>query len=128
MRGTGGVIKDVRYVVHVLLINSFLAQRGHFFSWEPLDQLEISALTECELKRFSWAFRAGASSPLACLPLGHPFSLAPTNCKCLLGERRSAEREVAGSNPGRSNTQGLKIIKKKVLLDLQTVRLSSLLG
>ena len=24
-----------------------------------------------------------------------------------LGERRSAEREVAGSNPGRSNTQGL---------------------
>ena len=24
-----------------------------------------------------------------------------------LGERRSAEREVAGSNPGRTNTQGL---------------------
>ena len=97
MRGTGGVIKDLRYVVHVLLINSFLAQRGHFFSWEPLDQLEISALTEWELKRFS----------LACLPLGHPFSLAPTNSKCLLGERRSTEREVAGSNPGGSNTQGL---------------------
>ena len=49
MRGTGGVIKDLRYVVHVLLLNSFLAQRGHFFSWEPLDQLEISALKECEL-------------------------------------------------------------------------------
>ena len=25
-----------------------------------------------------------------------------------LGERRSAEREVASSNPGRTNTQGLK--------------------
>ena len=25
----------------------------------------------------------------------------------LLGERRSTEREVAGSNPGRTNTQGL---------------------
>ena len=24
-----------------------------------------------------------------------------------LGERRSTEREVAGSNPGRTNTQGL---------------------
>ena len=24
-----------------------------------------------------------------------------------LGERRSVEREVAGSNPGRTNTQGL---------------------
>ena len=24
-----------------------------------------------------------------------------------LGERRSAEREVAGSNPGQTNTQGL---------------------
>ena len=24
-----------------------------------------------------------------------------------LGERRSAEREVTGSNPGRTNTQGL---------------------
>ena len=24
-----------------------------------------------------------------------------------LGERRSAEREVVGSNPGRTNTQGL---------------------
>ena len=32
-----------------------------------------------------------------------------------LGERRSAEREVAGSNPGRTNTQGLQITEKKVL-------------
>ena len=32
-----------------------------------------------------------------------------------LGERRSAEREVAGSDPGRTNTQGLKITEKKVL-------------
>ena len=33
-----------------------------------------------------------------------------------LGERRpSAERKVAGLNPGRTNTQGLQIIEKKVL-------------
>ena len=32
-----------------------------------------------------------------------------------LGERRSAEREVVGSNPGRTNTQGLLITEKKVL-------------
>ena len=32
-----------------------------------------------------------------------------------LGERRSAEREVTGSNPGRTNTQGLQITEKKVL-------------
>ena len=29
-----------------------------------------------------------------------------------LGERRSAERGVAGSNPGRTNTQGLQISEK----------------
>ena len=33
-----------------------------------------------------------------------------------LGERRpSAERKVRGLNPGRTNTQGLQIIEKKVL-------------
>ena len=32
-----------------------------------------------------------------------------------LGERRSAEREVVGSNPGQTNTQGLKITEEKVL-------------
>ena len=32
-----------------------------------------------------------------------------------LGERRSAEREVAGSNPGWTNTQGLEITEKKFL-------------
>ena len=32
-----------------------------------------------------------------------------------LGERRSAEREVTGSNPGQTNTQGLQITEKKVL-------------
>ena len=32
-----------------------------------------------------------------------------------LGERRSTEREVTGSNPGRTNTQGLQITEKKVL-------------
>ena len=33
--------------------------------------------------------------------------LLPEATLAQLGERRSAEREVAGSNPGRSNTQGL---------------------
>ena len=32
-----------------------------------------------------------------------------------LGERWSAEWEVTGSNPGRTNTQGLQITEKKVL-------------
>ena len=32
-----------------------------------------------------------------------------------LGELRSAEQEVAGSSPGRTNTQGLEITEKKVL-------------
>ena len=35
-------------------------------------------------KRFSGAFRAGAPSPLACLPLARPFSLSPTTSKRLL--------------------------------------------
>ena len=43
----------LHYVVHVLLIDSFLAQRGNFFPRKSLDQLEISTFTECELKRFS---------------------------------------------------------------------------
>ena len=30
-----------------------------------------------------------------------------------LGERRSGEREVTGSNPSRTNTQGLKITEKE---------------
>ena len=46
--------------------------------------MEISALTECELKQFSGAFRAGAQSPLACLPRARPFSLSPTTSKRLL--------------------------------------------
>ena len=71
--GAGGVIYDLHYVVHVLLNDSFLDQRGYFFPLEPLNQLEISALTECELKRFSWAFRAGVPSPPACLPLARLF-------------------------------------------------------
>ena len=32
-------------------------------------------------KRFSWAFRAGAPSPLACLPCARPFSLSPITSK-----------------------------------------------
>ena len=35
-----------------------------------------------------------------------------------LGEGRSAEREVTGSKPCRTNTQALYIIEKKVLLPL----------
>ena len=31
------------------------------------------------------------------------------------GERQSAEREVVSWNPGRTNTQGLKITEEKVL-------------
>ena len=48
--------------------------QSNFFPREPLDQLEKSALTECELKRFSGAFRAGAPSPLECLPRAPVFS------------------------------------------------------
>ena len=32
-----------------------------------------------------------------------------------LGEHRSAEREVAGSNPGQTKTQSIEITEKKVL-------------
>ena len=35
------------------------------------------------------------------------FSLLTAAWLAQLGERRSAEREVTGSNPGRTNTQGL---------------------
>ena len=66
------------------LIYSFLAQRGYFFPREPLDQLKTPALTECKLKQFWWAFRAGVLSPLACLPLARPFFFAPTTFKRLL--------------------------------------------
>ena len=60
--GASGVMQDLQYVVH----------------------LEISALKECELKRFSGAFRACAPSPLACLPCARSFSLSPTSSKRLL--------------------------------------------
>ena len=62
-----------------------------------------------------------------------------TECKCLvagvliqlpgsaqLNKRRSAEKEVAGSNSGRTNTQGLKITEENalpLLWHLQMVRL-----
>ena len=44
-------------------------------------------------------------------------------------KRRSAEREVASSNPGRTNTQVLYITEEKVLPEsnLQTVRLSTIM-
>ena len=46
-------------------------------------------------------------------------------------EYRTTMWEVAGSNPGRANTQGLKITEEKVLplsFYPQMIRLSSLLG
>ena len=49
-----------------------------------------------------------------------------------LDKRRYAKQDVEGSNPGQSNTRGLKItIKETVLLlqwHLQSARFSSLLG
>ena len=49
-----------------------------------------------------------------------------------LDKRRYAKQEVEGSNPGQTNTRGLKVtIKETVLLlqwHLQMARLSSLLG
>ena len=38
--GPSGVMQDLHYVVHVLLIDSFLAPRGNFSPREPLNQLE----------------------------------------------------------------------------------------
>ena len=55
-----------------------------FFPREPLDQLEISALTECKLKQFSGDLIAGAPSPFTCLPHARLFSLSPTTSKRLL--------------------------------------------
>ena len=49
-----------------------------------------------------------------------------------LDKRRYAKQDVEGSNPGQSNTRGLKVtIKETVLLlqwHLQSARFSSLLG
>ena len=39
----------------------------------------------------------------------------PTAQLAQLGERQSAEREVMCSNPGRTNTQGLKITEEQLL-------------
>ena len=44
---------------------------------------------------------------LVASPLGTILSLTAARL-AQLGERRSAEREVASSNPDRTNTQGLK--------------------
>ena len=47
-------------------------------------------------KRFSGAFRAGATSPLACLLLARPFFLVPSTSKRLLrrlGQRRQHQRQ-----------------------------------
>ena len=84
---------DLHYVVHILLIDSFLPPCGNFFPREPLNQLEISALTECGLKRFSVAFHAGAPSPLVCLPRARSFSLSSTTSKCLVRRLTKKEKE-----------------------------------
>ena len=51
-----------------------------------------------------------------CLNLG-PSEITTTTADRLaqLVEHRAPVREVVGSNPGRTNTQGLKITKEKVL-------------
>ena len=87
--GAGGVIYDLHYIVHVLLTDSFLAQHGYFFLWEPLNQLEISTLTECELKWFSWAFRAGVSSPFTSLSRAHNFQVPATWAKVASSKKRT---------------------------------------
>ena len=46
--------------------------------------LEVSALTECRLKQFSWAFGVGTPSPLTCLPIAGLFFFVPTTSKRLL--------------------------------------------
>ena len=43
------------------------------------------------------------------------MTLTTTLLVQLLGECRSAEWKVAGSNPSQNNTQGLHITKKKML-------------
>ena len=51
--------------------------------------------------------------------------------KAQIREHQFAVREVEGSNPDRTNTQGLKITEENVLtlqLYLQTVKRSSFLG
>ena len=45
----------------------------------------------------------------------HISALAAATWLAQLGERRSAEWEVAGSNPSWTNTQGLEITGEKVL-------------
>ena len=98
LSGASGIILDLHYVVHILLIDSFLPPCGNFFAREPLNQLEISALTECELKRFSVAFHAGVPSPFVCLPRARLFSLSSTTSKCLV--RRLTKKEKECKSPG----------------------------
>ena len=60
--------------------------RGQSFSVKTFDRSRngCQVIREGGGKRFSGAFRAGASSPLACLLLARPFFLVPTTCKRLL--------------------------------------------
>ena len=81
----------------VLCVN---AKRSHglsnFFCSQPHEQLTVKATDEGNHFRF----------PNPVLPFKTVLKLtAPWLAQ--LGERRSAERKVTGSNPGRTNTQGL---------------------
>ena len=63
--------------------------------WET----NMAALTSCENELWH-QLKIQENSLLALIML-------PAAWLVQLGERRSAEREVAGSNPGRTNTQSL---------------------
>ena len=59
-------------------------------------------------KSFRLQYLQLIQSPLVvCLAHELLFYYLTTAWLAQLGERRSTEREVAGSNPGRTNTQGL---------------------
>ena len=70
------------------------------------------------------------SNIVCCTHCSYVSKIMPTNYAWLaqLGERRSAKREVEGSNPGRTKSQGLQEKVLPLQWHLKTVRLSSLLG
>ena len=76
---------SVMVVVHVLLIDGFLAQCGYFFpsgASQPIGNIHTQRMWVETI--FLWAFQAGSLSPLVCPPLVCLFFLAPTTSKCLL--------------------------------------------
>ena len=56
----------------------------------------------------TWRTSAIHCMHMCCMNLRDTLTAAARLGQYLLGERRSSEREVASSNPGRTNTQGLK--------------------